>query len=166
MFKINVYVCQRIKRNWKLNLFFSYRTGFSIINSAELSTTDEIGFNNQSTAVLRRWEKPGDITDIPRAVFGKNNFNSLGSSRYVSDGSYLRFSSATLRYNLDQLFAKKLGIKSASIYITGQNFYTWTHYLGQDPEISARANDIYQQPIDGATTPASKSFTLGLTTTF
>ncbi|WP_255563457.1 SusC/RagA family TonB-linked outer membrane protein [Mucilaginibacter rivuli] len=154
------------KRNWKLNLFFSYRTGFSIINATQLNTTNMIGFDNQSTAVLRRWEKPGDITDIPRAVYGKNNYNSLGSSRYVSDGSFLRFSSATLRYNLDQLFAKKLGIKSASIYVTGQNFYTWTHYLGQDPEISARASDIYQQPIDGSTTPASKSFTMGLTATF
>jgi TonB-linked SusC/RagA family outer membrane protein len=156
------------KRNWKLNLFFSYRTGFSIINTAELATTDEIGFNNQSTAVLRRWEKQGDITDIPRAVYGagNGNYNSLGSSRYVSDGSFLRFSSATLRYNLDQTFAKKLGIKSASIYLTGQNLYTWTHYLGQDPEISPRANDIYQQPIDGSTTPASKSYTIGLTATF
>ncbi len=154
------------KRNWKLNLFFRYRTGFIIINSTKLNTTNEISFDNQSTAVLRRWEKPGDITDIPRAVFGKNNFNSLGSSRYVSDGSYLRFSSATLRYNLDQLFAKKLGIKSASVYVTGQNFYTWTHYLGQDPEISPRANDIYQQPIDSSTTPSSKSMTIGLTATF
>lgn len=155
------------KRNWKLNLFFSYRTGFSIINQTMLNTTNMIGFSNQSTAVLRRWEKPGDITDIPRAVYGsRNNYNSLGSSRYVSDGSFLRFSSATVRYNLNQLFAKKLGIKSASIYVTGQNLYTWTHYLGQDPEISARASDFYQQPIDGSTTPASKSYTLGLTATF
>jgi len=155
------------KRNWKFSLFFSYRTGFDLINSAEISTTDEIGFNNQSTAVLRRWEKPGDITDIPRAVYGtNNNYNSLGSSRYVSDGSYLRFSAATIRYNLNQTFAKKLGIKSASVYLTGQNLYTWTHYLGQDPEISPRAGDIYQQPIDGSNTPAFKSYTVGLTATF
>jgi len=154
------------KRNWKLNLFFSYRTKFDIINTTELNTTNEINYNNQSTAVLRRWEKPGDITDIPRAVYGANNYNSLGSSRYVSDGTYLRFSAATLRYNLDQLLAKKLGVKSASIYLTGQNLYTWTNYLGQDPEISPRAGDIYQQPVDGSTTPASKSYTIGLTATF
>ena len=154
------------KRNWKLTAFFSYRTGFDIINMTELNTTNEIGFNNQSTAVLRRWEKPGDVTDIPRAVYGANNFNSLGSSRYVSDGSYCRFSSLTLRYNLDQTFVKKLGIKSASMYLTGQNLYTWTHYLGQDPEISPRAGDIYQQPIDTSNTPASISYTLGINASF
>jgi len=153
------------KRNWKLNAFFSYRTGFQIINQTELNTTNMIGYNNQSTAVLRRWEKPGDITDIPRALY-RTGYNSLGSSRYVSDGSYLRWTSLTLRYNIDQLLAKKLGIKSASVYVTGQNFITWTHYLGQDPEISPRAGDIYQLPVDQSTTPASKTYTLGLTASF
>ncbi|OCX51701.1 SusC/RagA family TonB-linked outer membrane protein [Mucilaginibacter sp. PPCGB 2223] len=153
------------KRNWKLNAFFSYRTGFQLINMTELNTTNLIGFNNQSTAVLRRWEKPGDVTDIPRALY-RQGYNSLGSSRYVSDGSYLRWTSLTLRYNIDQLLAKKLGIKSASVYVTGQNLYTWTKYLGQDPEISPRAGDIYQLPVDQSTTPASKTYTLGLTASF
>ncbi len=153
------------KRNWKVNLFFSYRYGFSIINSTEMNTTNLYNFDNQSTAVLRRWQKPGDVTDIPRALY-RTGYNWLGSSRYVEDGSFLRFSSATLRYNLDQLLAKKLGLKSASIYVTGQNLYTWTNYRGQDPEISARAGDIYQQPIDGSTTPAVKTYTLGLTASF
>jgi TonB-linked SusC/RagA family outer membrane protein len=153
------------KRNWKLNAFFSYRYGFDIINTTEYNTTAEYGVNNQSTAVLRRWEQPGDITDIPRALYQKG-FNSLGSSRYVSDGSYLRWTSLTLRYNLDQLLAKKLGIKSASIYVTGQNLYTWTNYLGQDPEISPRATDIYQVPNDSSTTQASKQYLLGITASF
>jgi TonB-linked SusC/RagA family outer membrane protein len=153
------------KRNWKLSAFFSYRTGFDIINSTEMTTTNLYGFGNQSTAVLRRWEQPGDITQVPRALYG-TGYNWLGSSRYVSDGSFLRFSAITLRYNIDQLLAKKLGIKSASIYVTGQNIYTWTHYLGQDPEISPRPTDIYQQPIDNSTTPAPKVYTLGLTASF
>jgi TonB-linked SusC/RagA family outer membrane protein len=152
-------------RNWKLNAFFSYRTGFSIINSTEMTTTNEFGYSNQSTAVLRRWEKPGDVTDIPRALYNAG-YNWLGSSRYVQDGSFLRFSALTLRYNLDDLLAKKLGLKSAGVYVTAQNLYTFTRYIGQDPEIAARAGDIYQQPIDYSTTPASKQYTLGITASF
>ena len=152
-------------RNWKLNAFFSYRTGFSIINSTEMTTTNEFGYSNQSTAVLRRWEKPGDVTDIPRALYNAG-YNWLGSSRYVQDGSFLRFSALTLRYNIDDLLAKKLGLKSAGVYVTAQNLYTFTHYIGQDPEIAARAGDIYQQPIDYSTTPASKQYTLGITASF
>ncbi|MEO6523396.1 MAG: SusC/RagA family TonB-linked outer membrane protein [Mucilaginibacter sp.] len=153
------------KGNWHFNMFFAYRYGFSLINQTKLVTTDLYSYNNQSTAVLRRWEKPGDVTDIPRALF-KSGYNSLGSSRYVEDGSFLRFQSVTVRYNLNQSLAKRLSMKSAGIYLTAQNLYTFTHYLGQDPEISPRAGDIYQQPIDNSTTPSSRSFTLGITAGF
>jgi TonB-linked SusC/RagA family outer membrane protein len=153
------------KKNWKFNAFFSYRTGFDIINQTEMTTTNLYTYDNQSTAVLRRWEKPGDITDIPRALYNYG-YNWLGSSRYVQDGSYLRLSALTVRYNIDDLLAKKLKMKSASIYLTAQNLYTFTKYIGQDPEISPRAGDIYQQPIDSSTTPASISYTVGISASF
>ncbi|RYE36714.1 MAG: SusC/RagA family TonB-linked outer membrane protein [Sphingobacteriaceae bacterium] len=153
------------KRNWRLNMFFSYRQGFDLINNTMITTTNMSGYSNQSTAVLRRWRQPGDETDIPRALFNRG-YNWLGSSRYVQDGSFIKLTSVTLRYNLDQDLIKRLGVKNASIYATGQNLYTWTNYLGQDPEVSPRSNDIYRQVIDNSTTPASKIYTLGLTATF
>ena len=55
-------------------------------------------FNNQSTAVLSRWRNPGDITDMPRAVYN-SGYNWLGSDRYVEDASFVRLRSVTLRYN-------------------------------------------------------------------
>ncbi|RYE35780.1 MAG: TonB-dependent receptor, partial [Sphingobacteriaceae bacterium] len=153
------------KRNWRLNAFFSYRQGFDLVNNTMITTTNMSGYNNQSTAVLRRWRQPGDETDIPRALFNRG-YNWLGSSRYVQDGSFIKLTSVTLRYNLDQTLAKKLGVKNASIYGTGQNLYTWTKYLGQDPEVSPRSSDIYRRAIDNSTTPANKVYTIGLTGTF
>ncbi|MGI4020990.1 MAG: SusC/RagA family TonB-linked outer membrane protein [Janthinobacterium lividum] len=153
------------KGNWKLNLFFSYRQGFQLVNSTMMTTTNMYNYNNQSTAVLRRWEKPGDVTDIPRALYG-TGYNWLGSSRYVQDGSFIKLSSVTVRYNFNQSFIKKLNVKNASIYLTGQNLLTFTHYLGQDPEVSPRASDIYRQAIDLSTTPPSKIYTVGLTASF
>ncbi|EHQ29182.1 SusC/RagA family TonB-linked outer membrane protein [Mucilaginibacter paludis] len=153
------------KRNWKLSAFFSYRYKFDLINNTMITTTNMYNYNNQSTAVLRRWQKPGDVTDIPRALFN-SGYNWLGSSRYVQDGSYLRFSAITLRYNVNPLFAKKIGARNASIYFTGQNLMTFTNYLGQDPSVSPRASDIYKQPIDNSNTPVSLSFVVGLTATF
>ncbi len=153
------------KRNWKLNMFFSYRQGFQLINNTMMTTTNMYQYNNQSTAVLRRWEKPGDVTDIPRALYG-SGYNWLGSSRFVQDGSFIKFTSATIRYNLNPTLLKKLSVKNASVYVTGQNLMTFTKYLGQDPEVSPRASDIYRQAIDNSTTPASKIYTIGLTATF
>jgi TonB-linked SusC/RagA family outer membrane protein len=152
-------------RNWKLSAFFSYRYKYDLINNTEVTTTNMYGYNNQSTAVLRRWQKPGDETDVPRALFN-SGYNWLGSSRYVQDGSYLRFSALTLRYNLEPLFAKKLNLKNASIYVTGHNLATFTRYLGQDPSVSPRSSDIYKQPIDNSNTPASISYTVGLSASF
>ena len=153
------------KNTWKLNLFFSYRQGFQLVNNTMMTTTNMYQYNNQSTAVLRRWEKPGDVTDIPRALYG-SGYNWLGSSRYVQDGSYIKFTSATLRYNLNQSLVKRLSLKNASVYFTGQNLMTFTNYLGQDPEVSPRASDIYRQAIDKSTTPPSKIYTIGLTASF
>jgi TonB-linked SusC/RagA family outer membrane protein len=153
------------KGSWKLSAFFSYRQGFDLINSTMMTTTNMYQYNNQSTAVLRRWEKPGDVTDIPRAVYG-SGYNWLGSSRYVQDGSFIKLTSVTVRYNLKPDLAKRLSMKSASLYLTGQNLATFTKYLGQDPEVSPRASDIYRQAIDLSTTPPAKLYTLGLTATF
>jgi TonB-linked SusC/RagA family outer membrane protein len=153
------------KRNWKFSAFFSYRYKFDVINATEMTTTNLYSYNNQSTAVLSRWQKPGDITQVPRALFN-TGYNWLGSSRYVQDGTYLRLSAVTLRYNLNPEFARKLKMKSASIYTTAQNLLTFTNYLGQDPEVTPRASDIYKQPIDFSNTPASISYILGLTASF
>jgi hypothetical protein len=155
--------------NWKSQLrvtvFFNYRLGQDLINGTKMSTTAMYNFDNQSTAVLRRWRKDGDITDIPRAVYG-TGYNYLGSDRYVEDGSFLRLRSATVRYNFTQKALSKFKLGSLSAYITAENLLTLTRYTGQDPEVSVRGNDPFRVATDNSMTPPSKTFTIGLTTTF
>ncbi|UKT65203.1 SusC/RagA family TonB-linked outer membrane protein [Pedobacter mucosus] len=149
--------------NLKVQAFFSYRYGFDIVNTAKISSTNMYGVNNQSTAVLRRWRNPGDVTDMPRALYGVG-YNWLGSDRYVEDASFVRLSSVTVRYNLSQLLMKRINMKSASVYVTGQNLYTWTKYTGQDPDHSSTgSSNPFSYAQDGSLTPPSKTFTLGLT---
>lgn len=152
-----------------LAAFFNYRLGGKIINMAKLSTTDMVGYNNQSTAVLRRWRNPGDVTDIPRAsmkVGTALNFNSLGSDRYVESGTYLRLNSITARYTFNKALASRIKAKSLSVYFTAQNVLTFTNYTGQDPEVSVKGTDIYQLVQDNATTPPLKQYTIGLSASF
>jgi len=122
-------------------------------------------FDNQSTAVLRRWRKEGDITDMPRAVYG-TGYNWLGSDRYVKDGSFMRLRSATIRYNFTQKALSKIKLGSLSAYITAENLLTLTRYTGQDPEVSARGSDPFRVAMDYSMTPPSKTFTIGLSATF
>ncbi len=143
---------------------FTYRTGFDIINGTKINTTNMFGFNNQSTAVLRRWKKEGDITDMPRAMFG-TGYNWLGSDRYIEDGSFLRLRAVTAKYDFTKNIMKKLGMKSVSTFLTAENIFTFTRYTGQDPEVPIRLNGT-NTVIDYSTTPPIKTITLGITANF
>lgn len=149
----------------KFSLFFSFRQGSDIINGTKMNTTDQIGYNNQSTAVLRRWRNEGDVTDIPRAVFG-TGYNSLGSSRYVEDASFLRLRALTIRYDFAKPILDKLKLKGLGLYMTGENLLTFTHYTGQDPEVALRIKDAFSTLVDYSMTPPIKTFTFGLSARF
>jgi TonB-linked SusC/RagA family outer membrane protein len=153
------------KGQLRVTVFWNYRIGQDLINGTKMSTTSMYNFDNQSTAVLRRWRKEGDITDIPRAVWA-TGYNYLGSDRYVEDGSFLRLRSATVRYNFTTKILSKLKLGSLSAYFTAENLLTLTRYTGQDPEVSVRGNDPFRVATDNSMTPPSKTYTIGLTTTF
>jgi TonB-linked SusC/RagA family outer membrane protein len=153
------------KGQWKLTAFFNYRYKYDVVNGTKINTTSMYTFDNQSTAVLRRWRKEGDVTDIPRALY-RTGYNSLGSNRYVENASFLRFRTLTLRYTAPKKFVDKLKLKNLSGYITAENLYTWTNYTGQDPEVSMRGSDPFRVAVDYSFTPPVKTLTLGLTATF
>ncbi len=150
--------------NIRVGANFSYRTGNDLINGTKITTTNMYGFSNQSTAVLRRWKAEGDVTDIPRAMFGRG-YNFLGSDRYVEDGSYLRLRSLTASYDFSKTFMKRLGMKSLSANIMMENIYTFTRYTGQDPEVKINLNGS-NTVVDNSSTPPIKTITFGLTANF
>lgn len=152
------------KGNLKFNINFSYRLGYDVINGTKINTTNMYGFNNQSTAVLRRWKKEGDITDMPRAVYG-GGYNFLGSDRYIEDGSFLRVRSVVLKYDFAKNLMKRIGMRSFSANLTVENILTFTRYTGQDPEVPVRLNGT-NTVVDNSTTPPIKTVTLGLTANF
>jgi TonB-linked SusC/RagA family outer membrane protein len=152
-------------KNLKLSTFFSFRYDYEIVNATKMNTSNMSSFDNQSKAVLRRWRKTGDVTDIPRGIIG-GGYNYLGSDRYVEDASYLRFRVVSLRYNFDKKLLAKAKIKTLSAFITAENLYTWTGYTGQDPEVSTRGSDPFRVASDYSMTPPSKTFTIGLQASF
>jgi TonB-linked SusC/RagA family outer membrane protein len=149
---------------FKVLLFFTYRLNYDIVNGTDMKTTNMYGYSNQSTAVLARWRNPGDVTDMPRAVYGAG-YNWLGSDRYVEDASFVRLRSVTVSYNLGKNLLKKLNLEDLRFYLTADNLYTFTKYKGQDPEVNL-GSGAFGMAIDNASTPPTKRFTFGLTTRF
>jgi hypothetical protein len=152
-------------KNFKVNVFFNFRWDFDIINAARMNTENMYYYNNQSTAVLRRWRKPGDQTDIPRALLGYG-YNWLGSDRFVEDGSFVRLKYITVRYDFKPEIAKKFGAEMLNAYVTAENLLTFTKYTGQDPEVSYKSGDIFGLGYDNALTPPLRSITVGVAARF
>lgn len=152
--------------SWKgisLSIFFQGSYGNQIFNASRIDTEGMIDFRNQSTAVLRRWLRPGMITDVPRSGNVENIHNS---SRFVEDGSYLRLKNITLSYNLPQSILSKAGLRSLQVFVTGQNLLTFTKYSGYDPEVNAYGSSSVALGVDYGTYPQSKTCVIGVNVGF
>ena len=152
-------------KNLRITSFFSFRWGYNVINGTKMNTTNMFLFDNQNTSVLSRWRKEGDVTDVPRALIN-GGFNWLGSDRYVEDASYVRFRTITARYTFNKKVLSKLKFRSLSGFVTAENLFTFTNYLGQDPEVSFRGSDPFRVSYDYSMTPPARTITFGLVAGF
>jgi len=155
-------------RNFTLSAFFQGSSGNDIFNASRIDSEGMFNSKNQTTAVLKRWKRPGMITDVPRAG---NDQNSRISSRFVEDGSFIRLKTLTLAYNFDRKNISKLGIEALTLYTTATNLFTLTKYRGYDPELSwlstgDESGAAAQMGIDWGTYPQTRSFIFGLNVTF
>jgi len=151
-------------KNFTVNFFVYYRVGYEIINQTRMDTEKMYGYDNQSKATNWRWRSEGDETDMPRALYNYG-YNWLGSSRFVEDGTFIRFKSASISYDFPKETAKKLKFNDIKVYLTGYNLYTWTRYTGQDPEVGLPSNPKIL-PKDYSRTPPTMRYTLGISLTF
>ena len=152
--------------DWRLNAQFTYRVGVDIINLARLDNEAMATNNNQSEATNYRWRKEGDVTTIPRAMYGADsNYNRLISDRYVEDGSYLRCGNITLSYTMRKALLKKWGlpISRCALSFTAYNPFVITKYTGVDPDVSA---STYNPAQDGGKLPRTKNYTFSLSVDF
>jgi hypothetical protein len=101
--------------------------------------------------MLREWQKPGDITDIP------SPFNDLHTetTRFIEKTNYLRLRNVMLSYSLPATLLNKARIRSAKVFAQGENLYAWHHFQGYDPEIVSGV-------LTGAHYPPLRTITFGV----
>lgn len=147
----------------ELNVLLQGVFGNQIMNGAGAFMSSSFDwFDNQTRDQLKRWQKPGDITQVPQLRLGKGN--GIGaSSRFIENGSYVRLKNVTLAYNFSSELLKKAKIRSARVFVTGVNLATFTDYTGWDPEVNTdfRAGNR-NQGSDFYAAPQIKSITFGL----
>jgi outer membrane protein OmpA-like peptidoglycan-associated protein len=91
--------------------------------------------------MLRRWQKPGDVTDVPRATIAGSMLNT---DRYLIDASYFAIKNITLAYALPNAWINKLGMTGARIFGSVDNLALWTHLNGMDPQYNFSGGTDYE----------------------
>lgn len=116
-------------------------------------------YDNMSVEVLREWQKPGDITDVPRPTSSNGNPYQAQTTRLLEDADFWRLRNVTLGYTVPASILNKVKIRSLRIFIQGQNWWTKTKYQSFDPEFSGAS-------LIGAQYPALVQTTAGLSLGF
>lgn len=129
---------------------FQGEWGASIYNAAGIyQSTAADYFDNQTADQLNRWQKPGDITNVPQARFGGSN-GTQESTRYLDKSDFVRLRNITLGYSLPKKTVNDMGMSNLRVYMTAVNLLTFTNYNGYDPEArrddSGIGEDFYSAP--------------------
>lgn len=153
----SVYASVNYKR-FTLDAQFSYSYGNKIYNALRRNFESMKGFENQLISVNNRWQEEGDVTDMPRAVYGDPVGNNDFSDRFIEDGSYLKLRALTLSYAFKN---GDMGIvEGGSVFVSAENIFTLSKYLGYDPELSY-SYDPSKQGIDFGKVPQPRTFKFG-----
>jgi TonB-linked SusC/RagA family outer membrane protein len=168
-------------KGFDLNVFFYFTQGNKLLNMHDFflvhgGIQNGIGFDANQ---LARWQKPGDVTDIPKMTrytlnptlnnSPANNYTGQVanlSSRYLEDGSFLRLRNVALGYTLPRSIVSALKLTRVKATLSATNLWTLTSYKGLDPEVSAQSTDQNTAGYDWATVPQSRTFEVILNITF
>jgi TonB-linked SusC/RagA family outer membrane protein len=139
------------------------RFGSKVYNGLRPGLENTNGDSNAPTW-LRPWKEAGDNSNAPKAYWGGPGANNARgpNDRFLEDNSYIRIQNLQLGYRLPANLLSSMGLQmdNARVYVTLQDIYTFTDYLGYDPEI--RASSALQPGEDGGGAyPNPRTITIG-----
>ncbi|KZE83355.1 SusC/RagA family TonB-linked outer membrane protein [Myroides marinus] len=125
-------------KGWELGVQLIYSLGGYAYDGAysSLMGNGKIGSNNWHNDIAGRWQKPGDITDVPRLSSNADtNVNSV-STRFLTKSDFLSVNNIRLGYRLPAKYVKQLGLSELSFYVSGDNLFLFTKRKGFNPTAS------------------------------
>ena len=119
-------------KNWDLSFLTTYSVGGKVYDSLYSGTMEvQYAGSNWHKDVLRRWQKPGDITDVPMVEIGGSY---AATDKYLIDASYFAIKNITVGYTFPTRLTKKAAIKSCRLFFTADNVALFSHLGGMDPQ--------------------------------
>jgi hypothetical protein len=136
-----------------LNGQFSFFGGQKLYNNERNNIENpDYFYDNMNEDLMREWQKPGDITNIPRP----DNVYVSGTTRFVENAAFTRLRNVTLSYTLPTKLSTAATLKSVMFYVMGTNLFTITQFRGRDPEFAGGVSQT------GAQYPAMRTVQAGI----
>ena len=131
--------------------------GRDVFNYQRSQIESVSSYNNQSRAVLGRWQEEGDVATIPRLNFNDPLGNNQFSDRWIEDGSFIKLSRVQLTYDFNSVGT----FSGLQVFVVGENLFSLDDYLGFDPEFSYGYGYRFSG-VDYGVTPYTPSFLVGV----
>jgi TonB-linked SusC/RagA family outer membrane protein len=153
--------------NFDVDVLLTYQFGFWVYYGSNAGLHDQRFWNNDRD-VLQAWKKPGDVTTVPKPMYGDNvsNGSALPMSYNAFKGDFVKVKNVTIGYNIPATILSKARVSSLRFYISGQNLGIITKYPGPDPEVSSNGNTNTGQGIDRNTIANGRTITVGVNLNF
>ena len=138
--------------------FFQYEYGRRRFDT-QLQQEARLGFSSQNSIKYiydNRWTTPGQITFVPRANDATGDMGSASwntGTRFFGKSDYIRLKQITLSYTFSATLLKKVKLNSVRMYVQGVNLWTYTKWVGTDPEFTGGNATVI---------PQSKNITAGV----
>lgn len=112
-------------KGFEFNSTFTYSLGGYALDYvyATLMSDNSSGKGNWHKDIEKRWQKPGDITDVPRLAMGYDLYTSATSTRFLTKRSYLNLANIRLGYTFPKSWLGKLDIQSLNVFVSGDNLF-------------------------------------------
>lgn len=144
-----------------LGFTFTYSLGgYSFDKTGTYNETDGAKESNYNLPKyeINRWQKPGDISDIPRFVLNQTA-GPQNSSRYIHSTNHIRLKNITLGVTLPSKWTEKAFINKVRLYFSGSNLSTWAKWKQYDPEVPV-SGEVFCE------TPPVRTFSFGAEVSF
>jgi TonB-linked SusC/RagA family outer membrane protein len=142
--------------------------GHKILNLIRRYIYNMEGNGNLFKGALDRWQSPENPGNglVNRANRLATGSNGEISTWHIEDGSYVRIRTITLGYTLPTALLQRLSLSRARIYVTAQNPFTFTKYLGFNPEVNSRPDSALSSGEDYGTYPLPRTTSVGINLSF
>ena len=124
---------------------FYYNYGNYVQDSYAKYFSDEVNPSyGKYSYNLDRWQKVGDVTNVPKLVYGSTNNSAAASTRFLYKGDYIRLKNVSVGYNFNPKVLSKIKVSSLNLYVRGTNLFThiYDKNIPFDPEqnINSQSN--------------------------